>query len=474
MQLARALITLERSHDASDRGSEGKSTSGVNESPFFDPSVLPQQQLNAVARRDRTCQSVLVYKSLLVHRSLPHRSATAYAMMYTETTVAQAPRSTDFSRHTTRPRLPHCETTLPLSDEDDEPLQSASQNHPRLPFLASSCTCLKHAPNLYTQTTHIRELQSFDRNEKPLGIFQHESFLLAEKAIASFSESSDSMLQNLARDVLAGFCATQGRRTAVVSLDVAAETFNNIFFLGQLQDIRIRFTSGACFKRGYTSTTVNQSTSTVEATVWLNPHHPVHCRNHQAMLETLLHELCHAFLQRHSCYRGQGEGCYGNMACLKLCKQNHGATGHGRAWQVLAAAVEQAASRLLVQRCGMRKLDLGRLEAAVNEMACTQTRSSVGGLDSVGRWWPSKCDLEHLSGEGWWRITALMRSRDDDFVLVQKLRSWIIQLQHCSFRNMFKIRAQRIQRWCSENVVRVQSSESLVFDPKKRGLANEI
>lgn len=395
-------------------------------------------------------------------------------MLHTKTTVAQAPRSADFSRHTSRPGLPRCETSLPLSDGDDKPPQSASQKHPRLPFVAGACTCLTHAPDLYAQTTHIHELKSFDRQRKSLGIFQHESLLLAEKAIASFSESSASKLQNLVSAVLAGLSATQGRRTAVMPPNVAAEVFDKIFFLGQLQNIRIRFTSGACFKRGRTSTTLDQSTGAVETIIWLNPHHPAHCRNHQAMLETLLHELCHAFLQRHGCYRGQGEGCDGNVACMELCERNHGATGHGRAWQVLTAAVEQAASRLLVQRPGMRKLDLGRLEAAVNEMTCMRTPGSVGGQESIRRWWPSKCDLKRSTGEGWWRIIALMRSRDDDFVVVQKVRSWVLQLQHCRFNRMLENRAQRMQRWSSASAVWVQSSGSLVFYPKKRGLANDI
>lgn len=81
-------------------------------------------------------------------------------------------------------------------------------------------------------------------------------------------------------------------------------------------------------------------------------------------LATLLHELCHAFIHIFAC-----------PSCPMFTK-SEGSSGHGRAWQVLAAKVEDVALKLLNLR-----IDLGRHD---------------GCLENVRRHgeFPSKHDLE--------------------------------------------------------------------------------
>lgn len=79
---------------------------------------------------------------------------------------------------------------------------------------------------------------------------------------------------------------------------------------------------------------------------------------------TILHEMCHAFLKAYTC-----RSCIMHEHCV-------GPRGHGRAWQILAAKVEEVASRLMGGR-----VDMGRFPSLLHDM------------DSHGRL-PSQHDLE--------------------------------------------------------------------------------
>lgn len=68
-------------------------------------------------------------------------------------------------------------------------------------------------------------------------------------------------------------------------------------------------------------------------------------------LGTILHEMCHAYLKAYTC-----RSCPMHDHCV-------GARGHGRAWQLLAAKIEEVASRLMG---GL--VDMGRFPALLHDM----------------------------------------------------------------------------------------------------------
>jgi hypothetical protein len=53
------------------------------------------------------------------------------------------------------------------------------------------------------------------------------------------------------------------------------------------------------------------------------------------LLETLLHEMCHAFLEIYACHASE---CF-------LEREHGGVTGHGRAWEMVATAAQNTANR---------------------------------------------------------------------------------------------------------------------------------
>lgn len=329
-----------------------------------------------------------------------------------------------------------------------------------------TCACLECAAELHVQTIHQNELQSFQRTSTGLKIFQHDCLQLAELAIASVRGT-------------AGHAQTGKRRTDVkarqpaafqapgllsfaqhhavqkwkdwllhpkahawrTSLDLSTcdpnlilqapiAILNELFFLAQLPlrpisstsrengHIRIQWSPPGTTRRAHSHTIHPEDDESLppHSVIWINPHHPSHFLNTRGLLNTVLHELCHVFLQRFSCYNGGGEGCEGNQACLELCRENYGATGHGRAWQVLSAAIEEAAPKLL----GGWRVDLGREECAVREM----WKMGAG-------WWPPECDLARFAGEFGWKLRSLMRSRDTDRVVLERARSWVLRDRLC-------------------------------------------
>lgn len=95
-------------------------------------------------------------------------------------------------------------------------------------------------------------------------------------------------------------------------------------------------------------------------------HHPDMLRLHNR-LGTMIHEMCHAFLKAYSC-----RSCSMHQAC-------DGATGHGRAWQLLAKKLEEAACVVLGSRA-----DLGRGPSLLREVACSGRLPSCHDLETYG------------------------------------------------------------------------------------------
>ena len=356
------------------------------------------------------------------------------------------------------------EAAASTCDETTATSQAAKVTLPR-----RTCACLDCRPNLYLDTVHAHELRRFQRSTDRLGLFQHDCLQLAELAIASFDgnaglslhRQSDSgkgtktaNVANVARTSVTRFnmpppgllsseqlhamqnwkhwlanpCAHGWRHSLDlrqfdpnVIFHAPIMVFNQLFFLGQMPlpmvsdtehgILTIQWSPLGTQRRAHSHTT-----SSIITTIYINPTHPTHFLNPFELINTLLHELTHGFFQRHSCYSGGGEGCDKNQVCVELCRENYGASGHGRAWQKLAAAIEEAAPRLL----SCWPVDLGRAEGAVRE---------VEGMGAG--WWPTRCGEALVDGDFSSKLGALMRSRDDDKLVVGKVRSWAMRGPGC-------------------------------------------
>lgn len=385
------------------------------------------------------------------------------------------------------------------------------------PITTRSCICLDCRTDLYAQTTHFRELHRYRRGEYILGFFQHDAALLVDLALPTFDgltgpggmkiidpdQPRSHLLSVPQRRAIQAFKYWYMNKKAHVLrlkwspqslVDQAIECFNQLFFLGELPDhtsdeiarksLKVERTSPPSHRcRGETHTVVRgKKRQLVETTMWLDLEHPAQFFNGHELLNTILHEMCHAFLQRHSCYNGGGDGCRGNQVCVELCQENYGATGHGRAWQTLAAAVEEAAGRLLTDHVIGWKPDLGRLEAAVKEITTVGAGLQRGlgrnkaGIEEppeiAGGWWPSVCDFENFAGEDWWKLPALMRSRDDIFVTTRKVRSWVLGQQGCMHKEMLAGQACVKKRW--PHKATMQKGQYPAFDANKVGHAKMI
>lgn len=87
----------------------------------------------------------------------------------------------------------------------------------------------------------------------------------------------------------------------------------------------------------------------------------------EAIISTLLHEMCHAYINLYACFGescGQQECTFGHQHYLETI----GPTGHGRSWQILAAAIENRAKEVL----GIN-LDLNRAAGARQDLAMGNT-----------------------------------------------------------------------------------------------------
>jgi hypothetical protein len=91
-------------------------------------------------------------------------------------------------------------------------------------------------------------------------------------------------------------------------------------------------------------------------------------------LGTMLHELCHAFLKAYTC-----RSCPMHDRCI-------GPRGHGRAWQILAAKMEEVATRLLGGY-----VDMGRYPSLLHEFQGSGKLPSAHDMEVLrfGTRWPS-------------------------------------------------------------------------------------
>lgn len=154
--------------------------------------------------------------------------------------------------------------------------------------------------------------------------------------------------------------------------------------------------------------------------VFINPDISFHKLNPGAICCTILHEMGHAFLGRYGCLGGDGSACE-TALCRQVNKLSQGRTGHGRAWQYLAKAIEEKLPDVL----GF-KGRLGRQECMLQE------------LDALG-FRPSECDISNLYSD-FGRLVRLNKRRwfdDSDIRRKAALRD----------RRLGKVKKRTKRRW---------------------------
>ena len=117
--------------------------------------------------------------------------------------------------------------------------------------------------------------------------------------------------------------------------------------------------------------------------------------------------MVNAFFDLFGCYNGT---TCGKADCRFVSRQNIGnGRGRGRAWQMLAKAIEDEAPRLLPGFTPRFE----RLPIMVDE-------SMQGGYT------PTTCDLQHVCGdlELTARVLQKVRTRDDDDKMMAKVHRW--------------------------------------------------
>ena len=111
-----------------------------------------------------------------------------------------------------------------------------------------------------------------------------------------------------------------------------SEVLSQIFFIGTLPTriLRVDWAAGDEIRSyGLTYATSHDGGRTV---IQINPDMRYHKLNARAVICTLLHEMIHTYLGRYGCFGGQGSAC-GSEICQRLYRDNHSASGSGRAWQ---------------------------------------------------------------------------------------------------------------------------------------------
>ena len=268
------------------------------------------------------------------------------------------------------------------------------------------CNCVSCKPKLY------------NRHPLAIGTLQpgrHDSWDLAVTAVSSFTAASLGFGQLHAqhcwkdwwlhsKNYHALLAASNLSQLSPQVLTKPLNTFNALFFLNHLPSaivsIQWSFFGANSSEQGRT---LIQPDGVL---ILLNPNHPRHRHNPTGILRTLLHELCHAFLGRYSCYGGTS--C-DTMECRLLCRHNYGTTGHGRAWQLLTKAIEDEAAYLLPG-----------LSVRLGHRAMAMLEIERGGF------LPSECDLRELCQDFAVVARVWMRKvvRDDDEVMDGKLNRW--------------------------------------------------
>lgn len=276
---------------------------------------------------------------------------------------------------------------------------------PRPATVLQGCTCEECQTSLYHHPAHSRDQPRAYRLRGP-GFRAHETWLLASRAVASFPcDTPYSWGQMKALIDWKAWWPT-AKAGSLCSLDLSSvpisrlrkpvEIFNQLFFLGALPNSRLRllWEPQPTMTHGWTCQPDSDAGC---STIALNPNMRLHILSPRAVLCTLLHEMIHAYLGRYSC---RGITC-GSLICSELSRQNIGQSGHGRAWQYMAKAIEERLSDLLDF-----KGRLGREECAFAEI------TNIGFR-------PSVCDAKRLFPTFSARLACMMPKAMDDNIIMR-------------------------------------------------------
>jgi len=265
------------------------------------------------------------------------------------------------------------------------------------------CSCDQCAPRLYfncplsCDTNHLREdLQVLPRERAELvsefdrGFY--EALHLARRTIEYFSRPEIEMDREQ-RQFVDKFRDSEWRQPLIDALNQedtrfdcddshirrAIICFDQIFFFGALEEIRWEWNNTDLEEEGGLLGQASRENSPFEdgsqrSVILL---HPTRTRflakeydtaNGQSIagerLGTILHEMLHAYLTQHAC-----------MEC-HLGMVNGGHSGHGRAWQLVAKAIEEQSLRLL-----NIEVDLNRLRSLERN---SKDKTSIHDLEVYG------------------------------------------------------------------------------------------
>lgn len=219
------------------------------------------------------------------------------------------------------------------------------------------CTCYVCAPALYEpdQSKHTKATSYMSTRAGDyymLGLLAHEPLQLIDAAIRSFDRNDElgpsqrralQLWQSWAKQHLPGLQAPSEHRAWPSERDMQdlVAIFNQLFFLGAIQNVRFRWDEALKHLNSFGITTHAQWPYVGEVNVALDPV-PLALQSSSrvsSMLGTLLHECTHAYVNQLGC---AGSRC-GEQSCKARFNPNVGNSGHGRAWQWLAEAVERVA-----------------------------------------------------------------------------------------------------------------------------------
>lgn len=204
-------------------------------------------------------------------------------------------------------------------------------------------------------------------------------------------------------------CVSESLRSS--SLHQVIDVFNDLFFLGQLPSSKFRLSWSPLGSEMLGQARPGKLRTQVSLIELSLDHHLLR-HSLEVCLRTILHEMIHIFFGIYACYPwGRATSC-SSKVCRTLYQANMGWTGHGRAWQHVAEAIEKVLPSLL----GLRA-DLGRSCGAAAELQAGSCLPCVREAKQLYSGFP----------RSWWQ--GKMRARDDDAVLHRGLamtpRRWL-------------------------------------------------
>ncbi|KAF2493964.1 hypothetical protein BU16DRAFT_60725 [Lophium mytilinum] len=249
------------------------------------------------------------------------------------------------------------------------------------------CTCPDCNPGAYNpqQVCHTHQEIRLDKDPKSnvsvpvLVPRSYEPMYLVDRTIEYINRESTQpyQLQKDARqrlrvlfletDMMANLYAKNIKNfVSLKDLQHIFGIFNDLYFFGAMKNVRIEYKNRVWAAIGpeYTGFADTPSSGRQRSIVKIDPiqHHRLYPRKcgHE-VLNTLLHEALHCFLDQFKSPRCKDKQC---GFCSKRV-ENIGPEGHGRAWQIIAAKLEKA---ILGNWTLGWRLDMGRSTGFLHDL----------------------------------------------------------------------------------------------------------